>query len=153
MGRSGPRLGPAMLYWGVLVVLIGAALLLGAAKRRFQLTMPLRSVHWLLLFIGISTIDTIAALPVLLWFFALEARHHVRPLRLLRVDHLERDPPPRPRVLRLVDRAHAPFAEPAEDPVAGIDRGADHGGTRRRKRELAVKLHRRDDVCRCRILW
>ncbi len=78
---AGPRLGPAMLYWGVLVVMIGAALLLGALSRRLELTIPLRSWHWLLLFIGISTVDTFAALPVLLWFFALEARHRFPPPR------------------------------------------------------------------------
>ncbi len=78
---SGPRLGPAMLYWGVLVVLIGVALLLGAVSRRLKLSIPLRSLHWLLLFIGVSTINTFAALPVLLWFFALEARHRFPPPR------------------------------------------------------------------------
>lgn len=78
---SGPRLGPAMLYWGVLVVMIGVALLLGAVRRRFQLSLPLRAGHWLLLFVGISTVDTVAALPVLLLFFALEARRRFPPPR------------------------------------------------------------------------
>ncbi len=78
---SGPRLGPAMLYWGVLVVMIGVALLLGAATRRFQLSLPLHAGHWLLLFVGISTVDTVAALPVLLLLFALEARRRFPPPR------------------------------------------------------------------------
>lgn len=72
---SGPRIGPAMLYWGVLVVIVGVAVLLGAITRRFQLSIPLRTWQWLLLFIGMSTVNTVGSLAVLLWFFALEARH------------------------------------------------------------------------------
>lgn len=72
---SGPDIGPAMLYWGVLVVIVGVAVLLGAITRRFQLSIPLRTWQWLLLFIGMSTVNTVGSLAVLLWFFALEARH------------------------------------------------------------------------------
>jgi hypothetical protein len=71
---SGPRIGPAMLYWGVLVVIIGVAFVLAAVTRRFGLSIPLRTWHWLLLFIGMSTVNSVGSVAVLLWFFALEAR-------------------------------------------------------------------------------
>jgi hypothetical protein len=71
---SGPRIGPAMLYWGVLVVIVGVAVALGALTRRFALGVPLRTWQWLLLLVGISTVNTIGSLPVLLWFGALEMR-------------------------------------------------------------------------------
>ena len=73
---SGPRIGPAMLYWGLLAVLVGVAFVLTVITRRFALTIPLPTWHWLLLFIGMSTVNTVGSLPVLLWFFALEARRH-----------------------------------------------------------------------------
>src|SRR5690606_1768433 len=72
---SGPRIGPAMLYWGVLVVIVGVAFALAAITRRFGFSVPLRSWHWLFLLIGISSVNTIGSLPVLLWFAALEIRH------------------------------------------------------------------------------
>jgi hypothetical protein len=74
---SGPRIGPAMLYWGVLVVIVGVAVALGALTRRFALGVPLRTWQWLLLLIGISTVNTIGSLPVLLWFGALELRRQL----------------------------------------------------------------------------
>lgn len=71
---SGPSLGPAMLFWGELIVIIGLAFGLGEIIRRAQLSIPLRTVQWLLLGIGMSTISVVGSLPVVLWFFALEAR-------------------------------------------------------------------------------
>lgn len=71
---SGPRIGPAMLYWGVLAVIVGVAFVLTFIMRRFTLSIPLPTWHWLLLFIGMSTVNAVGSLPVLLWFFALEAR-------------------------------------------------------------------------------
>jgi len=47
---SGPGVGPAVLYWGELVVFIGLAWLLGRWKQS-----PLRFVEWLLLGLGLST--------------------------------------------------------------------------------------------------
>lgn len=71
---AGPRLGPAMLYWGVLVVIAMVAVVLAQIVRRAQLSIPLGLTQWLLLGIGMSTIATVGSLPVVLWFFALEAR-------------------------------------------------------------------------------
>lgn len=71
---SGPNLGPAMLLWGELVVIIGLAFGLGALVRRAQLSIPLGPLQWALLGIGMSTISVVGSLPIVLWFFALEAR-------------------------------------------------------------------------------
>jgi hypothetical protein len=71
---SGPDIGPAMLYWGVLAVIIAIAIALGICVQRLQLSIPLKTWHWLLLAIGMSTVNMVGSLPVVLWFFAMEAR-------------------------------------------------------------------------------
>jgi hypothetical protein len=71
---AGPKLGPAMLFWGVLVVIVGLAIALGKVVERARLNIPLRATQWLLLGIGMSTVTTVGSVPVVLWFFALEAR-------------------------------------------------------------------------------
>ena len=70
----GPDIGPAMLYWGVLVVIIGVAIALGMGTQRFGLSIPVRTWQWLLLAIGMSTVNTVGSIPVVLWFFAMEWR-------------------------------------------------------------------------------
>jgi len=52
LGTDGPALGPAVLYWSELVVLILVALILG----RIDIT-PLKTQHWLLLGLGFSTFN------------------------------------------------------------------------------------------------
>jgi len=71
---SGPDIGPAMLYWGVLAVIIAIAIALGICVQRLQLSIPLKTWHWLLLAIGMSTVNMVGSLPVVAWFFAMEAR-------------------------------------------------------------------------------
>ncbi len=66
---SGPEIGPAMLFWGVLVVIVGAAFGLG----RFR-GVPLPTRDWVLLGIGMSTCNLPSMLLVVLWLFALHAR-------------------------------------------------------------------------------
>lgn len=66
---AGPQLGPAVLFWGVLVVVALLAAMLG----RLQLT-PLRSRHWLLLGIGLSQSPMLPAAVVVGWLFLLGAR-------------------------------------------------------------------------------
>lgn len=66
---GGPRFGPAVLFWGVLIVLFAAAVALG----RTRLT-PLSTVQWLLLAIGLSQIDILHGLVVVGWLFALAWR-------------------------------------------------------------------------------
>jgi hypothetical protein len=61
LATSGPRLGPAVLYWSELAVLILFAVLLGRTSLA-----PLRTWEWLLLGIGFSTF----AWPALGWVVA-----------------------------------------------------------------------------------
>jgi hypothetical protein len=66
---GGPRLGPAVLFWGVLAVLLIVAFGLG----RTGLT-PLRSAQWMLLMIGLSQLPLWSAALVAGWLFALALR-------------------------------------------------------------------------------
>jgi hypothetical protein len=62
----GPRMGPAVLFWGVLVVIF--LLSLGLAK--IPLT-PLKSRHWFLLLVGLSQIPMASAGIVIAWLMLL----------------------------------------------------------------------------------
>ncbi len=65
----GPKFGPAVLIWGLLIVLPLLAIGLG----RVRLT-PLKSWQWFLLLIGLSQIHMAASILVVLWLFALGLR-------------------------------------------------------------------------------
>ena len=69
LGTQGPRLGPAVLYWSELIVLILLAVILG----RTQLA-PLKTWHWLLLGLGFSTFAWPAFAWVVIWLLASGAR-------------------------------------------------------------------------------
>jgi hypothetical protein len=69
LATSGPKLGPAVLYWTELAVLILFALILG----RVGLT-PLRTHHWLLLGLGFSTFNWPVLGVVVAWLLACGAR-------------------------------------------------------------------------------
>lgn len=69
---GGPQLGPAVLFWGVLAVLLIVAFGLG----RSRLT-PLRSMQWMLLMIGLSQLPVWSAALVAGWLFALALRGRV----------------------------------------------------------------------------
>ncbi len=71
---NGPRLGPAVLLWGILVVMIGIAGILG----RLSFT-PLRTWHWVLLGLGLTQIPIMEALVVVGWFGAVAWRRTVNP--------------------------------------------------------------------------
>ncbi|MGB5490543.1 MAG: hypothetical protein WBM76_06925 [Woeseiaceae bacterium] len=66
---SGPKLGPAVLYWSELAVLVLFALILG----RVGLA-PLKSWHWLLLGLGFSTFSWPVLAVVVTWLLACGAR-------------------------------------------------------------------------------
>lgn len=70
----GPRIGPAVLFWGLLLVLVGLAAGLG----RSRLT-PLRVHDWLLLGVGLILAQVWVVLLVVGWLFALGLRHRVEP--------------------------------------------------------------------------
>ena len=65
----GPRLGPAVLYWGELLVLVLVAFAL--SRLRWA---PLKLHEWLLLGIGFSTFSWLALLVVVAWLFAVAWR-------------------------------------------------------------------------------
>lgn len=65
----GPVVGPAVLYWGELAVMILLAIGLSRLRRT-----PLKFRHWLLLGLGFSTFSWGALLIVLLWLLALDWR-------------------------------------------------------------------------------
>ncbi len=73
LGTNGPRLGPAVLYWPELVVLILFAWLLG----RVEWT-PLKTWHWLLLGLGFSTFNWPVLGIVVAWLLAAGARDRWR---------------------------------------------------------------------------
>lgn len=69
---GGPALGPAVLFWGVLLVFLGAAAGLG----RLRLT-PLRTWQWALLGVGLTQAPAWSAVLVVGWLMALGARDRV----------------------------------------------------------------------------
>jgi hypothetical protein len=66
---GGSGVGPAILYWGELIVFIVLAIVLGRSRRS-----PLRSYEWLLLGLGLSTFSWSVLLLFVLWMFAMRWR-------------------------------------------------------------------------------
>jgi len=66
---SGPLIGPAILFWGVLLLIIGAGFCLGRMPWS-----PLKSWQWMLLGAGIATSFWPITLLVVLWFVLLAKR-------------------------------------------------------------------------------
>lgn len=69
---GGPAVGPAVLFWSVLAVLVVVALVLG----RVGLT-PLKGLQWALLMIGLSQVPIAGAAAVAGWLFALALRPRI----------------------------------------------------------------------------
>ncbi len=69
---QGPRMGPVVLFWGLLLVLAGLALALG----RVRLT-PLKARDWLLLGVGLALAEVWVVLLVAGWLFALGWRRRL----------------------------------------------------------------------------
>ena len=63
---AGPRRGPAVRFWGVLICSLLAAVALARVQRS-----PLRAVEWMLLAIGLTQVPLPAALVVVGWLFYL----------------------------------------------------------------------------------
>ena len=74
LATNGPRLGPAVLYWSELAVLLLFAAVLG----RVRLT-PLTTRHWLLLGLGFSTFSWPVLGVVIIWLLACGARERWQP--------------------------------------------------------------------------
>jgi len=63
---GGPRIGPAVLFWSLLLVLLGVSAALGMNHWT-----PLRTWHWVLLAIGLSQVSVIAGAVFVGWLLAL----------------------------------------------------------------------------------
>lgn len=72
---GGPRMGPAVLFWGVLIVLLLVAMALG----KVPLT-PLKSWQWLLLGIGLTQVSLFMAAFIVIWLMLLGARSRLQKL-------------------------------------------------------------------------
>lgn len=75
---KGPRLGPAVLFWGELLVILLVAVILG----RLHAYSPLGFVSWLLLGIGLSQVSIWSALLVAVTFFAFGYRRRIDPQQI-----------------------------------------------------------------------
>lgn len=71
---GGPRLGPAVLFWSLLIVL----LLVSVGLSRIRLT-PLRTYQWFLLGLGLTQSPVAIAAIIAIWFVALGARRREQP--------------------------------------------------------------------------
>jgi hypothetical protein len=69
---SGPGLGPAILFWGALLVYLGLGVVLARVGRKQGV--PLRTWQWLLLMLGLTQVDAWAGAAVVGWFFAMALR-------------------------------------------------------------------------------
>jgi len=69
---GGIRQGPAVLFWGVLIVIVLIAIALGRVKGT-----PLKTHSWILLGIGLSTVTPFIALLIAVWIFMLYGRGQV----------------------------------------------------------------------------
>jgi hypothetical protein len=69
LATRGPSWGPAILWWGYVIMVVLAGIALG----RVPLS-PLRSYQWALLGLGLTQVDAVIALIVVSWLFALAYR-------------------------------------------------------------------------------
>jgi hypothetical protein len=68
---DGPRMGPAILFWSLLIVVLLAALILGRSTSGF---LPLSTLSWFLLGIGLTQVSILSGLAVVAWFLLLHYR-------------------------------------------------------------------------------
>ena len=74
IASSGPRVGPAVLYWGELLVMMLIAYGVSRTRRT-----PLKLLDWLLLGIGFSMVSWWALVCFAAWLFALDWRSRLQP--------------------------------------------------------------------------
>jgi len=68
---AGPSLGPAVLFWGVISVLVLLAVILGRVGSGY---LPVGITTWMLLGFGLSQVSVFALVLVAAWFFAMYFR-------------------------------------------------------------------------------
>lgn len=78
LASGGPRLGPAILFWGYFLTVIVVAALFG----RFSKT-PLRIMDWVLLGIGIAPLGPGYVIVTVIWFLSVQTRSTHAPERPL----------------------------------------------------------------------
>lgn len=66
---GGPSVGPAILFWGILLVILIIAVGLGRSG-----STPLRSWEWVLLALGITLASPLAGIFIVAWFVAMQKR-------------------------------------------------------------------------------
>ncbi len=66
---GGPLLGPAVLFWGVFAVVVLGCLALGRSR-----VTPLKSYEWLLLSLGVATINVYVLILIVAWFITMQYR-------------------------------------------------------------------------------
>lgn len=71
---KGPTMGPAVLFWGILLVI----LLISAGLGQITIT-PLGFRQWMLLGVGLSQLEVIPAAIVVAWFLLLGLRAKIKP--------------------------------------------------------------------------
>lgn len=74
----GPRLGPAVLFWGYLIIVIAGAILLG-----IYAPVPLKSRDWILLGIGLAPLGPGSIIFTVMWFTATHFRQKSQPEKLI----------------------------------------------------------------------
>ncbi|MEZ5507545.1 MAG: hypothetical protein R3F38_16940 [Gammaproteobacteria bacterium] len=77
---GGPAMGPAVLFWGVLIVTLIIAVGLGRLRH-----LPLNTGHWLLLVLGLCAGWIQLMIPLVAWFVLLQWRSQLDPQRLSRI--------------------------------------------------------------------
>ncbi|MEA1989657.1 MAG: hypothetical protein U9N57_10710 [Pseudomonadota bacterium] len=68
---AGPSLGPAVLFWGVLIILVLLAVVLGRVGAGH---LPIGMTTWLVLGLGLSQVSVFALVLVAVWFFVMYLR-------------------------------------------------------------------------------
>lgn len=66
---TGPSMGPAVLFWGYLLLVLLCSVALGSVPMS-----PLKHYEWVLLGLGLTQIPAVVVLVIVAWFFALAYR-------------------------------------------------------------------------------
>lgn len=74
----GPRLGPAVLFWGYLIIIIAGAVILGTYT-----PIPLRVRDWVLLGMGLAPLGPGSVIFTVMWFWAVHFRNLKQPDRIV----------------------------------------------------------------------
>lgn len=69
---GGPAIGPAVLFWGMLLIVLVVSIGLGRIK-----SIPLNALEWFLLGIGLCVATPLSVIFVIAWFFAMYKRKEV----------------------------------------------------------------------------